>query len=226
MEYIDYDDDSDDSEYSYGDDNNLSGGKRDSGYLQSGNNTVSNPYNFKEMMSIASAGKRPSVETVVKRGRGRPKKELKEKEVLEKKLGCEGGRRKPLIKRKTMEKIASNPITKQIIHEAVRAGIAYATSGASEMPSNEMPVSGAGKHTFRKFKNTMKTFQKNPLVRETEREIWKQGSKAAIHYINGQNQERPSGGRSARGVIVGKIMREKGLSLCQASKYVKEHNLY
>ena len=224
MEYI-YDDSSD-SEYSYDDDNNLSGGRRDSGYLQSGNNTVSNPYNFKEMMSIASAGKRPSVETVVKRGRGRPKKELKEKEVLEKKLGCEGGRRKPLIKRKTMEKIASNPITKQIIHEAVRAGIAYATSGASAMPSNEMPASGAGKHTFRKFKNTMKTIQKNPLVRETEKEIWKQGSKAVKNYISQNETPVASGGRSARGAIVGKIMREKGLSLCQASKYVKEHDLY
>jgi len=31
---------------------------------------------------------------------------------------------------------------------------------------------------------------------------------------------------SARGAIVSKVMREKGLSLPQASKYVKEHNLY
>ena len=32
--------------------------------------------------------------------------------------------------------------------------------------------------------------------------------------------------KSARGEIVKKVMREKGLSLPQASKYVKEHNLY
>ena len=40
--------------------------------------------------------------------------------------------------------------------------------------------------------------------------------------------ERVVGGKapSARGAIVSKIMREKGLSLPQASKYVKEHGLY
>jgi hypothetical protein len=31
---------------------------------------------------------------------------------------------------------------------------------------------------------------------------------------------------SARGAIVAKIMREKGLNLPQASKYVKDHGLY
>jgi len=36
-----------------------------------------------------------------------------------------------------------------------------------------------------------------------------------------------SGGKvSARGLIVKKVMKEKGLSLPQASKYVKENNLY
>ena len=34
------------------------------------------------------------------------------------------------------------------------------------------------------------------------------------------------GGRGARGAIVSKVMKEKGLSLPQASKYVKDHNLY
>jgi hypothetical protein len=31
---------------------------------------------------------------------------------------------------------------------------------------------------------------------------------------------------SARNLVVKKVMREKGLSLPQASKYVKEHGLY
>jgi len=49
----------------------------------------------------------------------------------------------------------------------------------------------------------------------------------------GRHSEEVHGGRvvggkapSARGAIVKKIMREKGLSLPQASKYVKEHGLY
>jgi hypothetical protein len=34
------------------------------------------------------------------------------------------------------------------------------------------------------------------------------------------------GGRQAKNVIVQKIMKEKGLKLIEASKYVKAHNLY
>lgn len=43
-----------------------------------------------------------------------------------------------------------------------------------------------------------------------------------------KSQSVPMGGRkpSARGAIVKKVMREQGLSLPQASKYVKEHGLY
>jgi hypothetical protein len=36
----------------------------------------------------------------------------------------------------------------------------------------------------------------------------------------------PSDGRRRRAEIVKKVMREKGLKMIEASKYVKEHNLY
>jgi len=36
----------------------------------------------------------------------------------------------------------------------------------------------------------------------------------------------PKGGKHARGAIVAKVMKEKGLKLAAASKYVKEHGLY
>ena len=53
-------------------------------------------------------------------------------------------------------------------------------------------------------------------------------SKASILGAEGKVEEQGSGKKrsSARGELVKKIMREKGLSLPQASKYVKEHNLY
>jgi len=49
-----------------------------------------------------------------------------------------------------------------------------------------------------------------------------------LHQIRASNGGASCGGRkpSARGAIVKKVMREQGLSLPQASKYVKEHGLY
>ena len=176
-----------------------SGGRRTKSQLQPGNTINSSPYQFQEMMKVASAGKKPT----------------KEKQMLEQKLGCEGGRRKPLIKKKTMRKIANHPITKHIIHDAVKAGLAYATDGASLAAP---PSGGKNHHLFRKAKNTVKTIRKNPIVQEVEKEAISQGKDAVRSYVGG--------GRARRGAIVSKVMKEKGLSLAQASKYVKEHGLY
>jgi len=70
------------------------------------------------------------------------------------------------------------------------------------------------------------------LEEEAEGEIEFEGSgKLVIEHkdsghgaelIMGKGKKKPS----ARGEIVKKVMREKGLSLPQASKYVKEHGLY
>ena len=43
-----------------------------------------------------------------------------------------------------------------------------------------------------------------------------------VPSVSGAGKKRVS----ARGAIVAKIMKEKGLNLSQASKYVKENNLY
>jgi hypothetical protein len=45
----------------------------------------------------------------------------------------------------------------------------------------------------------------------------------------GKKRRAPAGasdGRRARAEIVKKVMREKGLKMIEASKYVKQHNLY
>lgn len=49
------------------------------------------------------------------------------------------------------------------------------------------------------------------------------GSSGASHCGTGHTG---AGGRSKRAAIVKKVMAEKGLKLIEASKYVKEHNLY
>jgi len=46
-------------------------------------------------------------------------------------------------------------------------------------------------------------------------------------YASSVSSTRRQGGKkSERGEIVKRVMREQGLSLPQASKYVKEHGLY
>ena len=54
-------------------------------------------------------------------------------------------------------------------------------------------------------------------------------TKKAVEKLQGLGRKpKPTGGtksKSARGALVSKLMREKGLSLGQASKYIKEHNM-
>jgi hypothetical protein len=49
-------------------------------------------------------------------------------------------------------------------------------------------------------------------------------SQSSAIYGAGRGKGK-SGAKSARGALVSKLMREKGMSLGQASKYIKEHNL-
>ena len=56
----------------------------------------------------------------------------------------------------------------------------------------------------------------------------KEGIDSESNYGRGKHGGRKVGGKapSVRGAIVKKVMQEHGLSLPQASKYVKEHGLY
>lgn len=56
----------------------------------------------------------------------------------------------------------------------------------------------------------------------------KQSKDVGVYHGGAKPKAKPKaqGGRNKRNEIVKKVMREKGMSLPQASKYVKEHNLY
>lgn len=48
---------------------------------------------------------------------------------------------------------------------------------------------------------------------------------AAVGQVVGGAKKAPSAARKARGAMVSKLMKEKGMSLGEASKYIKEHGM-
>lgn len=90
-------------------------------------------------------------------------------------------------------------------------------------------VDGAvgGKYSVKKFFRDVghvgKAIIKNPIVKQVGKELLKEGLKEGTKaLLSGAGK----GGRSARAEIVKKVMKEKGLKMIEASKYVKAHGLY
>jgi hypothetical protein len=51
------------------------------------------------------------------------------------------------------------------------------------------------------------------------------GMSGGAHCVGGKKTRAPSEARKARGAMVSKLMREKGMTLGEASKYIKEHGM-
>jgi len=51
------------------------------------------------------------------------------------------------------------------------------------------------------------------------------GLSGGAHVVGGKKTRAPSAARKARGAMVSKLMREKGMTLGEASKYIKEHGM-
>ena len=66
-----------------------------------------------------------------------------------------------------------------------------------------------------------KSIVSNPIVKEVGKDLLKEGIKTGISALTSG-----AGGRAKRAEIVKKVMREKGLSMIEASKFVKAHGLY
>jgi hypothetical protein len=286
-EFIYYEDDSDysseDSESrGYG---GMSGGIRETKYVQAGTNNVSDPYHYNEMMGISSAGgrskhlqrlakageimsiasvggKRPKIGKQIakagksvgkaiykeakpiivaegkkalkegiknmmanddlegagmKRGRGRPRKNVMvDSEIYPHQ---DGGKRQ-------LGKKLGAMMPDDLIQEGFKRGLEFARQNSK---------SGGKFHIGKALKKVAKNEYAqdfasgavglgvgaatgNPLLAVGAAT----GTKAGLDAASGGKR----GGGSTRGAIVGKIMKEKGLSLPLASKYVKEHNLY
>lgn len=117
------------------------------------------------------------------------------------------------------------PVAKKFVKEVViPEGIKMAKSYLAG-PSADVPVTASGRRRRRK-----------PVEYESESD--EEGGALIMNhpkqfhsksYPKGLASYNPKGGKrggSARGAIVSKVMREKGMSLPEASRYVKEKGLY
>jgi len=252
--YVYYDEDDSGLSDSDQDQPQMTGGVRSGLYLQPGNNAVSTPLHMAETMGIASAGKMKIGKTLKKIGKsvGKEIYNTAKPIVIEEgrnmlKQGiqsllqspsapapAEGGRRRGRPRKmcateggklnvgKTLKAIGKSPVTKKItdevIHQAVQAGIAYA-SGAGFDHSAQYEVGTSGGKI--KIGKVISKVAKNPIVKQVGQEAIHQGVQAGLEALVGAGK-----GRSQRASIVKQVMKEQGLSLPMASKYVKEHGLY
>jgi len=245
--YVYYDEDDSGSSDS---EPHLSGGMRSGLYLQPGNNAVSTPLHMAETMGIASAGRIKIGKTlknigrsvgkeiyntakpiVVEEGRNMLKQGIQS--LLQSPSAPEGGRRRGRPRKacstggkfrlgNTLKTIGKSPITQNIqdelIHQAVQAGIAYASgAGFDRNAQYEVGTSGGKIHIGR----VISKVASNPIVRQVGQEAVHQGVQAGLEALVGAGK-----GRSQRATIVKQVMKEHGLTLPMASKYVKEHGLY
>jgi hypothetical protein len=74
---------------------------------------------------------------------------------------------------------------------------------------------------FKGIGNVGKSIISNPIVKEVGKDLLKEGIKTGISALTSG-----AGGRAKRAEIVKRVMREKGMKMIEASKYVKAHGLY
>lgn len=105
------------------------------------------------------------------------------------------------------------PIIKKEGLKALKNYLLPAAETVAENPELLMAAAGRPKKAKKNHK----------VIRQVESDSDEEGS---IHVDI--NSHKGEGGKrhNARAVIVKRIMKEKGMSMCQASSYVKQHNLY
>jgi hypothetical protein len=146
---------------------------------------------------------------------------------------------KAIAKNKEVQAVGKE-LLKEGMKQGTKALIEYATSGAGRKKRAPRKKKGTdlaevieetkgGKYSVGKFFKDVgsvgKKIIKNPIVKQVGKELLKeglkQGTKALIASASGAGK-----GRSARAEIVKKVMKEQGLKMIEASKYVKAHGLY
>ena len=152
--------------------------------------------------------------------RGRPRKQGR-KDREDEKLGMEvadlkkGGKFNLGKTLKSVGKVVA-PIAVDVAKDAAVAAL----MGAG--------VESGGKFNVGKaIKGAAKSKVGQAVIKEGKKQAVKQGSKMAKDAVKSYLEGSGSGdGRKRRAEIVKKVMKEKGLKLAQASKYVKEKGLY
>ena len=143
---------------------------------------------------------------------------------------------KAIAKNKEVQAVGKE-LLKEGVKQGTKALIEYASSGAGRKKrasrkkgtdlAEVIEETKGGKYSVGKFFKDVgsvgKKIIKNPIVKQVGKELLKEGLKEGTKaLLSGAGK----GGRSARAEIVKKVMKEKGLKMIEASKYVKAHGLY
>ena len=198
---------------------------------------------------IAQASTKKAVEKIEGAGRrGRPRK-MKTAVMSMEDLGMEGGKKKYGVSRfvkdlgkiskaiglKQFTKPLAQALTKKAVEKIEGAGRrgrprngGALLSGEDEGLDGSYPPElstvykgGKKKYGVSRFVKDLGKISKAVGAKQFLKPIAEASTKKAVEKIQGAGR-----GRNARAEIVRKVMKEKGLNLPQASKYVKEHGLY
>jgi hypothetical protein len=146
---------------------------------------------------------------------------------------------KAIAKNKEVQAVGKE-LLKEGVKQGTKALIEYA-SGAGKKKRAPRKKKGTdlaevieetkgGKYSVGKFFKDVgkvgKKIVKNPIVKQVGKELLKEGLKQGTKALIASASGAGKGGRSARAEIVKKVMKEKGLKMIEASKYVKAHGLY
>jgi len=143
-----------------------------------------------------------------------------------------GGKKKYGVSRfvKDLGKISKAVGLKQVTKPIAKAATAKAVEkieGAGRYKTAVMSAEDLGmeggkkKYGVSRFVKDLGKISKAIGLKQVTKPIAKAATAKAVEKIEGAGR-----GRNARAEIVKKVMREKGLKLIEASKYVKAHNLY
>ena len=173
------------------------------------------------LKSALSSQTEPSTESGGKRPRGRPRK------VPLPEMPAQDGGKRMLSKRLGVMDRES------LINEGFQRGVEYAQQQGGAFSGGKFRVGKAMKKAH--VGKIARSIARNPIVQDTVAAgVGVGATEATGNPMAGvlaaaatKGAMKGAGKRaSARGALVSKIMKEKGLSLGQASKYVKEHNLF
>ena len=118
----------------------------------------------------------------------------------------------------------TSPLENMMAHKVGKYKSQLPTAADKYLAGRTMGPNEAAEQAFRPAENELLDLMRRREARENAQRAAEKGLSHSAKYLAGKG----CGGRkpSARGAIVKKVMAERGLSLPQASKYVKEHGLY
>ena len=130
---------------------------------------------------------------------------------------------------KQITKPIAQAATKKAVEKIEGAGYEGALKGRRGRPMKSAVMSaedlgmegGKKKYGVSRFVKDLGKISKAVGLKQVLKPIAQAATKKAVGKIEGAGR-----GRNARAEIVKKVMKEKGLKLIEASKYVKEHGLY